>query len=133
MTAMPFMRMHHDTDPKQALLDEMGPLDDLEVFNNQVLVAIYVRPNKTKGGIMLSEQTRDEDKWQGKVGLVVKKGPTAFKDEEDTWFKDIKVEVGDWVVCRPGDGWNINVHNVMCRMIADYDIRGRVSAPDAVW
>jgi len=129
---MPFMRMSHETDPKQSLLEELGNLDDIEVFNNQVLVAIYIRPTKTKSGIMLSDQTREEDKWQGKVGLVVKHGSTAFQSD-DEWFKSTQVNVGDWVVCRPGDGWNVNVHGVMCRMIADYDIKGRVESPDAVW
>ena len=129
---MPFMRMEHPTDPKKAIWDDLGNIDDVELFNNQVLIAVYIRPNKTKSGIMLSDNTREEDKWQGKVGLVVKAGPSAFQPN-DEWFQGTQIDVGDWVVCRPGDGWNVIVHGVMCRIVADYDLRGRVQAPDSVW
>lgn len=130
---MPFMIMDHAVDPKQKLLEEIGDLSTVEIFNNQILVAVYIRPNKTKSGIYLSDQSREEDKVQGKVGLVVKKGPSAFVDEANEWFKDVSVEVNDWVVFRPSDGWGITVNNVLCRMIDDTAVRGKVDVPDRVW
>nr|ASN63426.1 co-chaperonin GroES [uncultured virus] len=130
---MPFMIMEHDKDPKQKLLDEIGDISAFDIFNNQILVAVYIRPNKTKSGIYLSDQSREEDKVQGKVGLVVKKGPAAFVDETSEWFKDISVEVNDWVVFRPSDGWSITVNNVLCRIIDDTAVRGKVDVPDRVW
>lgn len=130
---MPFMIMDHATDPKQKLLDDIGDISAFEIFNNQILVAVYIRPNKTKSGIYLSDQSREEDKVQGKVGLVVKKGPAAFVDETSEWFKDISVEVNDWVVFRPSDGWSITVNNVLCRIIDDTAVRGKVDVPDRVW
>lgn len=130
---MPFMIMDHATDPKQKLLDDIGDISAFEIFNNQILIAIYVRPQKTKSGILLPDQMRDEDKIQGKVGLVVKKGPAAFVDETSEWFKDITVDVGDWVVIRPSDGWAITVNNVLCRIVDDTAVRGKVDAPDRVW
>ena len=129
---MPFMRMQHATDPKKEILDAMGNIEDIEIYNNQVLIAFYIRPNVTKGGIHLSDTTREEDKWQGKVGLVIKHGSTAFTSD-DEWFQNADVGVGDWVICRPGDGWNVVVHGVMCRLIEDYHIKGKVQAPDSVW
>ena len=122
---MPFMIMDHAVDPKQKLLEDIGDISSVEIFNNQILVAVYVRPQKTKSGIYLSDQSREEDKIQGKVGLVVKKA--------NEWFKDVSVEVNDWVVFRPSDGWSITVNNVLCRMIDDTAIRGKVDAPDRVW
>lgn len=130
---MPFMIMDHAVDPKQKLLDDLGDISSVDIFNNQILVAVYIRPAKTKSGIYLSDQSREEDKMQGKVGLVVKKGPSAFVDEANEWFKDVSVEVNDWVVFRPSDGWSITVNNVLCRMIDDTAIRGKVDAPDRVW
>lgn len=130
---MPFMIMDHAVDPKQKLLDDIGDISNVEIFNNQILVAVYIRPAKTKSGIYLSDQSREEDKLQGKVGLVVKKGPSAFVDEANEWFKDVSVEVNDWVVFRPSDGWSITVNNVLCRMIDDTAVRGKVDAPDRVW
>jgi len=130
---VPYMRMNHDVDPAKVLNDELGNLDDIQVFNNEVLVAIYVRPEKTNSGIILPGQTRDEDRHQGKVGLVVKMGLQAFDDPNNQWFKGTKVKVGDWVYFRVTDGWSINVHGVSCRMIDDTDIRGVTKYPDAVW
>ena len=130
---MPFMIMDHAVDPKQKLIEDIGDISSVEIFNNQILVAVYVRPQNTKSGIYLSDQSREEDKIQGKVGLVVKKGPSAFVDEANEWFKDVSVEVNDWVVFRPSDGWSITVNNVLCRMIDDTAIRGKVDAPDRVW
>ena len=130
---MPFMIMEHATDPKQKLLDDIGDISAFEIFNNQILIVIYIRPNKTKSGIYLSDQSREEDKVQGKVGLVVKKGPAAFVDDTSEWFKDISVEVNDWVVIRPSDGWAITVNNVLCRIVDDTAVRGKIDVPDRVW
>lgn len=130
---MPFMIMSHEVDPKQKLLEDLGDISPFEIFNNQILVAVYIRPIKTKSGLYLPDQSREEDKVQGKVGLVVKKGPAAFVDETSEWFKDISVELHDWVVFRPSDGWSITVNNVLCRIIDDTAIRGKVDMPDRVW
>lgn len=130
---MPYMRMEHADDPKKAILEEIGSIDDINVFNNQILVAIYMRPEKTKSGIILTDDTRSEDRYQGKVGLVLKKGATAFVDPDNKWFVDTNVEIGDWVYFRVTDGWSVNVHGVSCRILEDTDIRGSIQYPDAVW
>ena len=130
---MPYARMTHDVDPRKTIHDELGDISDVELFHNQVLAAIYVRPEKTKGGLYLTNSLRDEDKWQGKVGLIVKAGPDAFKDETGRWFNGVNINVGDWIYFRPSDGWQLTVHGVLCRILDDTDVRGRIPAPDAVW
>jgi len=125
--------MNHAVDPRTAILDQVGDLSKVEIFNNQILVAIYIRPEQTVGGILLPNQTRDEDKWQGKMGLVLKKGPSAFVDESQNWFNGIDVAVGDWVIFRPSDGWGIEVNGVLCRLLDDTVIRGRAQKPDMIW
>lgn len=130
---MPFMRMEHEADPAEALKKELGDTSSVEVFNNQILVAVYIRPQKTKSGIILTSQTTDEDRFQSKVGLVIKKGPQAFKDSSGEWFDDVEINEGDWIVFRPSDGWGITVNNVLCRMIDDVNIKARVDQPDRVW
>jgi co-chaperonin GroES (HSP10) len=130
---MPFMTMDHGSDPKASILKDIGDLSTIELFNNQVLVAVYVRPNKTKSGIYLPDATVDEDKIQGKVGLVVKKGPMAFVDASEQWFTDIEVNESDWVIFRPSDGWNISVNNMTCRILEDTAVRGKITSPDQVW
>lgn len=130
---MPYMRMEHEIDPAEAIWDQMGDITDIEIFHNQVLVAIYIRPEKTKSGLYLSSQTREEDKYQGKVGLIVKKGADAFIDASGKWFKGVNLDVADSVIFRPSDGWAITVHGQLCRILDDTDIRGRVITPDCVW
>ena len=130
---MPYARMTHDVDPRKTIHDELGDISDVELFHNQVLAAIYVRPEKTKGGLYLTNSLRDEDKWQGKVGLIVKAGPDAFKDETGRWFNGVNINVGDWIYFRPSDGWQLTIHGVLCRILDDTDVRGRIPAPDAVW
>ena len=130
---MPFMTMQHETDPAETIRTEMGDISSVEVFNNQVLVAVYIRPQKTKSGIILTSQTTDEDRYQSKVGLVVKMGPQAFQDNSGQWFSGLEIKEGDWIVFRPSDGWSITVNNVLCRMIDDVNIKGRIDQPDRVW
>lgn len=130
---MPHMLMDHFDDPKETILKEIGDLSEVKVFNNQVLVAVYIRPQKTKSGIWLSENTVDEDRYQSKVGMVLKMGAQAFSDDSGSWFKDMNIKEGDWVIHRPSDGWSITVNNVLCRMLDDTNIRGSVSHPDHVW
>ena len=130
---MPYMRMEHEIDPAEAIRKEMGDISDIEIFHNQVLVAIYIRPEKSKSGLYLSAQTRDEDKYQGKVGLIIKKGADAFVDDTGKWFKGVNLDVGNWIYFRPSDGWQITVHGQLCRILDDTDVRGRVPTPDCIW
>ena len=121
------MEMQHGADPKQEIRNAIGDISDFQLFGNEILVAIYIRPQKTSSGIFLTDTYRDEDKWQGKVGLVLKKGSTSLVDPAD------QVEIDDWVVFRPSDGWGITVNGVMCRLLDDRVIRGRHAIPDAIY
>ena len=137
---MAYMRPHHEEDPRDVIYKKLGDISNIEIFNNQIIVATYVRPSKTKGGIILPGSVGKEDEIQSKVGLVIKKGPTAFIDETGKWFDGITVELNDWVVFRPSDGWAITVGNaqdkdldVACRVLDDTSVRGRVQFPDQVY
>ena len=130
---MPQMAMKHDADPKIELLKQLGDTSGVDVFNNSVLVAVYVRPEKTKSGIFITDKYRDEDRIQGKAGLVVKMGSSAFFDASGSWFKNVRVEPHDWVIFRPSDGWPINVNGVACRLIDDVAIRAKIDTPDRIW
>ena len=130
---MPPMMMTHEIDPKQAITDEIGDISEFQVFHNDVIVAVYLRPQKTASGIYLTDQHRDEDRFQSKVGLVVKLGPDAFEDDTGAWFHGVKVAVGDWVWFRPSEGFNLTVNKVLCRALKDTSIRGTVPHPDTIW
>ncbi len=130
---MPAMVMMHTVDPAKDLRDRLGDLSKIEIFNSQVLVAVYVRPEKTASGLYMTDNHRDEDRHQSKVGLLVKKGSSAFDDPTGAWFKDAKFDLGDWLVYRASDGWSIMINKVLCRIMDDTAVKARIAHPDQVW
>jgi co-chaperonin GroES (HSP10) len=129
---MPHMPMLHEKDPKLTILESLGDISNVELFHNQVLLATYMRPTKTKSGLILTDSHVDEDRYQSKVGLLIKKGPKAF-EQDGTWFEGMEFHEHDWLIFRPSDGWSITVNNVLCRIFDDINIKGRVQDPDAVY
>ena len=88
------------------LLDEMeaesGVRDLPIVCGYSVLVKIWIRPEKSAGGIVYADITRDEDKYQSSVGKVMGMGPQAYtgtladgspRFPEGPWCK-----LRDWVL-----------------------------------
>jgi len=130
---MPPRMMEHAEDPKVVLKEQIGNIDSFEIYNNQILIAIYIRPEKTKSGIYLTDGQRSEDQYQSKIGLVLKKGPAAFEGDDSLWFKDMSIELNDWIVFRPSEGWPITVNGVLCRMLDDTSVRGKIDVPDKIW
>jgi co-chaperonin GroES (HSP10) len=124
--------MSHEEDPKVKLLDQLGDISDIELFHNQVLLAVYLRPEKTKSGLILTADHLDEDRYQSKVGLLVKQGPLAF-EQDGNWFTGMTFQEHDWLIFRPSDGWSITVNGVLCRIFDDISIKGRAPHPDSVY
>lgn len=129
---MALLKMDHAIDPKEDLFNKLGDLSGVDIAANRVLCAVYIRPEKTKSGLYLSSKTIDEDRYQGKIGLIVKAGPLAF-DPESEWFSGITYKPGDWVMFRPSDGWSLNINDVLCRIIDDVKIAGKINDCDEVW
>ncbi|MCA6108110.1 co-chaperone GroES family protein [Bradyrhizobium cenepequi] len=119
-------------DQRAEILASVGDLSNVEVLHNKVLVAIYIEPRKTAGGIILSDSTIKESIWQGTVGLVLKKGKTAFKDDANTDFHGQDVKPGEWVVFRPGDARRVQIRGVDCRMVEDSLLDMVVADPSVV-
>jgi co-chaperonin GroES (HSP10) len=125
--------MYHDRDPRDEMLEKIGNLNEVEVMHNQILVMVYIRPDKTASGLYISDKTRDEDRFQGKAGLVLKKGPQAFVDDEINKFAGQNVEPGDWVFYRVSDGFPINIKGQLCRLLEEVHIKGKINSPDVVF
>lgn len=127
------LQMEHTEDPAEEIRKAVGDLSDFELFGNQVLLGIYKRPEKTKSGLYLADTTRKEDEYQGKAGLVLALGPSAFVSDAHYDFRGQSVKVGDWVAVFVSDGRKIVINNQLCRIIEDQYIRLRIPAPDAVY
>jgi co-chaperonin GroES (HSP10) len=127
-------RLSQSEDQKAEMFKAVGDLSSIELLGDKVLVGIYIEPEKTKGGIILSHGTVKESVWQGTVGLVLKKSNTAFKDETETatFFHGQDVEVGDWVVFRPGDARRVQINGVDCRMVEDTLLDMVIESPSII-
>lgn len=121
---------------KQTILDKIGDLSEYDIAAGEVLLAIYQRPEMTPGGIVLPHQNLKEDLYQGKSHLVLKIGSGCE-------FFGLDIQLHDWVVVRPSDGWALDVNTkpdvldrkdfVPCRMVLGKHIRGKIPSPGAVW
>jgi len=133
-------------DEKEAILSKLGDLSAVQIAQNEVLVAIYIRPEKSAGGILLTDRTRKEDNYQGKVGLVVKIGSACRfvrTDVKTGVTYGVDVQLHDWVVTRPSDTWPLDMNAgedtfdpknfVNCRLVFDDQIRMKIPNPGMVW
>src|SRR5438270_874787 len=108
------LELSRANNPKRELQRLLGDLSSFEIMHNLILVATYIEPEKTAGGIYKPQKSLDESKWQGKVGLVLLKGPGAFLDDQIAKFHGRNVAPGDWVVYRASDGWDQLIRGVHC-------------------
>ena len=115
------------------LIKSVGDLSELAVLGDYVLVVTYVRPEKTKGGIIRVDSTLKEDEHQGKVGLVVALGATAFQYRGAFKYEGRAARVGEWISYRVSDGWSLLVNGVHCRMIDCNDVRMILPSPETIY
>ena len=89
-----------------SLKEEVEKFKGIEPQGWTVLVRLYTKPKKTKGGLVLPDTVHSEQQYRNCVGLVVKVSKAAYMDVryEDTgpWCK-----VGDWVVFPRHAGYKI--------------------------
>jgi len=132
--------------PAKALRDAAGDLSEMDVFHNLVLAATYIAPAKeitrddgSKVKLHLPDRSLQEDRFQGKAYLVLKVGPTAFKDAAGVTFGGVTVKEGDWIIARPSDGFELfkgdagAKEGASVRLFEDVHIKGRVSDPTVVY
>ena len=131
--------LDYRNDPKEFLLERCALwLDNIEVFHNWVITATYYMPDSlpVRGSdkrLIIPDKVHDEALWQGKVGLVIAKGPLAFVSDGSVDFKDQKIEVGDWVVYDIIEGRQFTIDRIHCRRLKDTQIVMRVKDPRMVY
>jgi co-chaperonin GroES (HSP10) len=126
-------KMAHARDPGEVIAEAVGNLDDYFLFHNLVLLGVYKRPEKTHGGIILTENTKKEDVFQGIAGYVLKVGPAAFQNDEHNNFYGCSVSPGDWVVYRTSDTWLTSINGQECRIVEDAKVKAKIQHPDMVF
>ena len=118
-------------DPKQALLDSVGDISNYKLLGARVLVATYIQPEQTKSGIYLPDRTLAEGRFQGKVGLVIQLG--------DLCPTNIAYQVGDWVMYRASDGFELffvrpnGSEGTPCRILDEASVLAVIPDPAMVY
>lgn len=118
-------------------IDEAFPPIDpgVEPFGSRVVVQIRAPKKKTKGGIILTDDTKDTEMWNTQVAKIIAIGALAFKNRstQEPWPEGSWCEVGDFVRVPKygGDKWSIRHGDddteILFVMFNDLDLLGKVT------
>lgn len=134
VTASKIEQISQAADPKKAILAAVGDLSNAEVFTDLVLVGTFIRHERTAGGIIRPTDNVKEDEYQGKVGLVLAKGPMAWMPNDDgSSDGGANAEIGSWVVYAIKDGWPVQINGTPCRFVPYSKLRMRTNDPNLVF
>tara|TARA_B100001287_G_scaffold270418_1_gene269177 strand:+ start:167 stop:640 length:474 start_codon:yes stop_codon:yes gene_type:complete len=97
----------------------------------RILVLPFTPKEKTKGGIIFSQESLDKARIATNCGYVVKVGPLAYKDKEKfpegAWCKE-----KDWVLFARYAGSRIPIEGGEVRLLNDDEILGTIKDPESV-
>lgn len=130
------LTQHEGPDDFKQRIKEMlkTVLDGVQMLGQDVLVATYIESEITKGGIWKPDQSKMENLFQGRVGLVLKTGATAFKYTSGGYaWEGVAPKVDDWVLLRFADAWEMHLAGVSCRVVNSDAVRGIVTDPEQVF
>lgn len=126
-----------DEDFAELVFKHLGDLSQYTVLGTSVLVATYIKSRWTAGGIMMTDKAVDEDRWQGKVGLVVKTGEDAFKYTYTSAgaydYTGPKPDVGKYIMYHASDARELAIKGISCKLIDASLIKLIVPDPDAIY
>ncbi len=94
----------------------------------RILVMPFQVKEKSKGGIIIAQETLDRARAAVQVGYVLKMGPLCYKDEEryptGAWCKP-----KDWVIFARYAGSRMQIDGGEIRMLNDDEILGTIKDP----
>ena len=97
----------------------------------RLLVLPFTPKDKTKGGILIAQETLDKLRIAVNCGYVLKVGPLAYKDknkfETGPWCKK-----GDWVIFARYAGSRLPIEGGEVRILNDDEVLGTIQDPEAV-
>ena len=122
---------------ENALAEAFPAVDaGIQPFGSRILVQIRTTQAKTAGGIILTADTLETDKWNTQVAKVIAIGPLAFKNRNtmESWPEGKWCNEGDFVRVGKygGDRWEAPIPDAphgeaaMFVIFNDLDIIGRV-------
>ena len=106
-------------------------VDELpEPSGYRILVLPFTPKNKTKGGILFSQESLDKARIATTCGYVLKMGDLAYKDKDkfgEPWCKK-----GDWVIFARYAGSRLPIEGGEVRILNDDEVLGTVKNPESL-
>ena len=97
----------------------------------RLLVLPFKMKEKTKGGVILAEDTLERQQVASQVGLVLAMGPQCYKDKErypeGPWCK-----VKDWVMFARYAGSRIKIDGGEMRLLNDDEVLATIDSPEDI-
>ncbi len=97
----------------------------------RLLVLPFTPKEKTKGGIIIAQESLDKARIATNCGYVVKMGPMAYGDKEKfptgAWCKQ-----GDWVIFARYAGSRLPIEGGEVRLLNDDEVLGTIKDPESV-
>ena len=94
------------------------------------ILKIFTKEKKTSGGVILTDDVRENQNRICMVGLILAMGPDCYNSER---FKNWnKRSVGDWVLFVPGEGTLFQCKGVPLRFVADDRIFCKTDHPELI-
>ena len=94
----------------------------------RILILPYTLPESTKGGVILSDETRTREQLATNIGYVVSLGPDAYADTDKfpdgAWCKK-----GDWVMFGRYAGSRFKIDGAEPRLLNDDEILAVIDDP----
>jgi len=97
----------------------------------RMLVLPFTPKEKSKGGIIFSQESLDKARMVTNCGYVIKMGPLCYKDKEKfetgPWCK-----TGDWVIFARYAGSRLPIEGGEVRLLNDDEVLGTIKDPESV-
>ncbi len=97
----------------------------------RLLVLPFTPKEKTKGGIIIAQESLDKLRIATNCGYVIKMGPLAYADKEKfatgPWCKK-----GDWVIFARYAGSRLPIEGGEVRILNDDEVLGTIKDPESV-
>jgi len=101
-----------------------------EPVGYRILVLPFTPKEKTKGGILFSQEQLDKARIATTCGYVLKMGDLAYADKEK--FNEPWCKVGDWVMFARYAGARLPIEGGEVRILNDDEVLGTISDPESV-
>ena len=96
----------------------------------RLLVLPFTPKEKTKGGILFSQESLDKARIATTCGYVLKMGDLAYTDKDkfgDPWCKK-----GDWVIFARYAGSRLPIEGGEVRILNDDEVLGTIKDPESI-